>query len=84
MGERVSSSQRMTPYRRLAGDSGVVAYRSDAKAITVKFVDGRQYTYTYASAGEHHIEQMKLLAHAGQGLCGYISKHVRDNYASAN
>lgn len=81
MGERVSSSQRMTPYR-LAGDSGVTAFRSDAKAIAVKFVDGRQYTY--ASAGAHHIEQMKLLAQAGQGLCGYINKHVREKYASAD
>jgi hypothetical protein len=80
----MKSGMRMTPYGRLSGDSGVTAFCSEAKAITVKFVDGRKYTYTYASAGEQHIEQMKLLAQAGRGLCGYISKHVRDNYASSN
>lgn len=72
----------MTPYLRLAGESGVVAYRSGAEAISVRFFDGKVYTYTYASAGAQHIEQMKRLAQAGKGLCGYISKHVHDNYAS--
>ena len=73
---------RMTPYAGLSGDSGVLAYRSGASDIMVKFVDGKVYTYTYASAGAQHIETMKQLAHAGQGLCGYISKYVRTNYAS--
>lgn len=72
----------MTPYMRLSGDSGVVAYRSAAAAISVKFIDGKVYTYTYASAGRGRVEQMKVLALAGQGLCTYISKYVRDAYAS--
>jgi hypothetical protein len=74
-------SGRMTPYRRLAGDSGVTAYRIATEAIDVRFVDGRVYTYTYESAGPVHIENMKLLAQAGQGLSTYISQHVRDRYA---
>ncbi len=76
----MASQHRMTTYRGLSGDSGVTAYRSGARDIAVRFVDGTVYTYTYASAGEAHIEQMKRLAQAGQGLCGYISKYVRDNY----
>ena len=72
----------MTPYRHVGEPSGVVAYRINAKAIDVKFVDGRTYTYTYASTGESAVEQMKQLAKAGAGLSTFISQHVRDNYAS--
>ena len=78
----MNGEKRLTTYRRLSGDSGVLAYRSGASQISVKFVDGSVYTYTDASAGAQHIETMKQLAQAGQGLSGYISKHVRDNYAS--
>jgi hypothetical protein len=72
----------MTPYKRLSGDSGVLAYLIAPRSIRVKFVDGRVYTYSYASAGRDRVEQMKLLARAGQGLSTYISKYVRDAYAS--
>ncbi|MES2319925.1 MAG: hypothetical protein V4631_20790 [Pseudomonadota bacterium] len=72
----------MTVYRRLGGESGVLAYRIAATAISVKFVDGKIYTYTYASAGRAKVEQMKLLARAGQGLSTYINKYVRDDYAT--
>jgi hypothetical protein len=72
----------MTPYQRLSGDSGVLSYRSMPSAIKVEFVDGKIYTYTYASAGRDQVEQMKRLARAGRGLSTYISQHVRDGYAS--
>jgi hypothetical protein len=72
---------RMTPYLRLSGDSGVLAYRIEAQAIRVKFADGKIYIYTYASTGRVHVERMKLLAQAGRGLSTYISKYVRDAYA---
>jgi hypothetical protein len=72
----------MTVYRRLAGDSGVVAYRSGARAIDVEFSDGKVYTYTYDSAGREQVEQMKALAREGRGLCSYISRFVRDGYES--
>jgi hypothetical protein len=72
----------MTPYKRLSGDSGVLAYLIEARSIRVKFVDGKVYTYSYASTGRDRVEQMKLLARAGQGLSTYISKYVRDAYAS--
>jgi class 3 adenylate cyclase len=75
-------SKRMTPYRRLAGDSGVTAYHCAPEAITVRFVDGRSYTYTWAVTGRAEVEQMKQLAGEGRGLSTYISQHVRDNYAT--
>lgn len=73
---------RMKPYRRLAGESGVLAYELAPDAIMVKFVDGHVYTYTYAVTGQHEVERMKTLAGEGRGLSTYISQHVRDRYAS--
>ncbi|MDQ1817165.1 hypothetical protein RBA41_28055 [Massilia sp. CCM 9210] len=72
----------MTPYANLSGDSGVQAYRIGARQIAVQFAGGAVYVYTHASAGREHVEQMKLLAQAGQGLATYISRHVHDAYAS--
>ena len=48
----------------------------------MRFVDGHVYTYSHASAGKQHVEKMKRLASEGQGLSGYISKHVKDRYES--
>ncbi|MEJ7806966.1 MAG: hypothetical protein WKG03_13720 [Telluria sp.] len=73
----------MKKYRRLAGDSGVLAYALGAEAIRVKFMDGKVYTYSYASCGRAHVEQMTLLAEAGRGLSTYISKYVRERYESS-
>jgi hypothetical protein len=72
----------MQPYLRLSGESGVVAYEIHPRSIEVEFVDGRVYTYTYASADRERIEQMKLLAQAGQGLSTYISKYAHNDYAT--
>lgn len=72
----------MRRYLRLSGESGVVAYAIHPESIDVEFVDGRVYTYSYASADRERIEQMKLLAKAGHGLSTYISKYVHDDYES--
>ena len=74
--------ERMTPYRHQGEPSGVVAYRSAPDAISVRFVDGGTYTYTYASTGAAEVEQMKQLAKSGKGLATFISQHVRGNYAT--
>jgi hypothetical protein len=73
---------RMQRYRNLQGDSGVTAYALEAEAIHVRFADGTTYLYTWESAGRDKIEQMARLAREGHGLCTYISRHVRDAYAS--
>jgi hypothetical protein len=69
-------------YKNLGGDSNVVAYEIGSDSIKVQFGDGSLYTYTYQSAGQSTIEQMKALAIAGQGLNSFISRVVKKNYAS--
>jgi hypothetical protein len=71
----------MQRYRDLSGTSGVTAYAIRPDAIDVQFAGGVVYTYTVASAGRAHIQQMKRLARSGSGLSTYISQHVRDAYA---
>jgi hypothetical protein len=71
-------------YANLSGNSGVVAYRTAADSITVKFVDGDEYLYTYASAGRANVETMKQLAGQGRGLSAFISTTVRNGYAKKN
>jgi hypothetical protein len=72
----------MERYRDLSGTSGVTAYAIKPDAIDIQFSGGVVYTYTVASAGRAHIQQMKRLARSGSGLSTYISQHVRDAYAS--
>lgn len=71
----------MQRYANLSGHSGVVAYQAGPQSITVKFVDGWRYLYTYESAGADKVDQMKKLAARGQGLSAFISTTVRNEYA---
>jgi hypothetical protein len=70
----------MIPYSNTHGDSGVIAYEIGDDSIRVKFMDGKVYTYTNASAGAASIRKMKTLAKSGRGLSTFISQHVRDGY----
>ncbi len=72
----------MEVYKNLDGNSAVVGFEIGSDSITVFFNDGAAYLYTYQSAGQDHIEQMKSLAQAGRGLNSYIMRYVRKNYAS--
>ena len=54
--------------------SGVISYETGKDFIEVQF-DGWLYTYSYASAGEAAIEEMKKRAEANQGLSTFISQH---------
>ena len=71
----------MQPYADIDNDSGVVGYEIGDTFITVWF-DGtaRSYTYSYAHAGQAHVERMKQLARAGDGLNAYINEHVKYKY----
>jgi len=69
-------------YKNLSGDSGVVAYEIEADSIEVQFIDGLIYRYSYASTGASRVEQMKVLAVAGQGLSSFIARYIRDDYES--
>jgi hypothetical protein len=68
-------------YKRLNGDSGVVAYEIGADSITVLFTNGWHYLYTKRSAGAANIAQMQRLARAGRGLSTFISQSVHDRFA---
>ena len=72
----------MQTYKNLSGSSGIKAYACGEDFIKVQFDDGTIYRYTYASAGRHHVEQMKTLALAGAGLSTFISQHVQTAYES--
>ena len=70
----------MRTYKNLSGDSGVLAYDLGPDFITVKFLDGVKYRYSYACPGKLFVERMKKLATAGKGLSTYISQTVRERY----
>lgn len=71
----------MIAYRDRTGRSGVRAYEPGPGCISVEFKDGSIYCYTNDSTGGANIEQMKVLAAAGQGLNTFINQHVRKSYA---
>ena len=70
----------MEVYSNMSGDSGIYAYDSGSDFITVFFTSGKQYTYTYESAGTSNVEQMKNLARAGSGLNSFIINNCKDDY----
>lgn len=72
----------MERYKNLGGNSGVAAYGLGSDSVTVQFNDDATYLYNYVSVGRGNIETMKTLAKAGQGLNGFIMKHVRKSYAA--
>jgi hypothetical protein len=65
----------MEPYSNLSGDSGVLAYQIGSDYLIVQFKQGQYtfYKYTYSSAGNLVIENLKNLARQGRGLNSYIS-----------
>lgn len=66
----------MRPYKSRSGkESGVVAYSIADDSIVVMFAGGERYTYTYSSAGQDVVEDMKQLAEQQKGLSTYISQH---------
>lgn len=71
----------MQPYRNLSGNSGVMAFEIGANYIKVQFNKGA-YTYSYGSAGQRNIEEMKILAIKGKGLNTFIDVHVKKRYVS--
>ena len=72
----------MEQYKNLGGDSGVSFYEINTESITVQFSTGATYQYTYQSAGNQNIEEMKTLAKRGEGLNSFINRVVRKKYAS--
>jgi hypothetical protein len=75
----------MERYLNLSGCSGVEAFEIRKDYIKVKFANNPQiYTYSYTSAKQHNVEQMKILASNGRGLNSYITKNVRYKYVRSD
>ncbi len=72
----------MPRYQNLGGNSGIVEYDIGGDWISVTFSDHSKYLYNYEATGQHHVEHMKGLAIAGQGLNAFINTTVRKRYAS--
>jgi len=72
----------MEKYKNSGGDSGIIGYEIGIDSVTVQFSDGSVYLYNYQSAGRENIEQMKILAVAGEGLNSFIMRNVRKAYAA--
>jgi hypothetical protein len=70
-----SPRRRLTPYKNLSGQSGVVAYAVGPDHVDVKF-KGRDDVYRYSerSAGKETVEAMKLYAINGRGLSTFIAR----------
>ncbi|WP_424492957.1 hypothetical protein [Salinimicrobium sp. GXAS 041] len=71
----------MQKYRNYSGNSGVSGFEFQEEAILVEFNQQDIYKYTFSSAGEKHVLEMKRLAIAGKGLSTYISRNVKKKYA---
>ena len=70
----------MKRYGNRHGNSGIAAYETGADFIRIRFTSGSVYLYTYNSAGEDDIEEMKELAKEGAGLTRFIND-FRPGYA---
>jgi len=66
----------MKLYENRSRKSPVVAYEFGDDSITIKFIDGSVYLYTYESAGNANVEQLKKYALIGHGLNGFLTRFL--------
>lgn len=66
----------MKLYENRSRTSPVVAYEFGDDSITIKYIDGSVYLYTYASAGNANVEQLKKYALVGHGLNGFLTRFI--------
>lgn len=67
----------MERYANRRGNSPITHFQIKMDRIIVWFNKGKAYSYSYRSAGKNHVEQMKVLARVGSGLCAYITHNVK-------
>jgi hypothetical protein len=70
----------MQSYKNLGGNSNIRAFAIGVDYIDVQFNGGAVYRYSYRSAGQDKVEQMKVLARNGCGLNSYIMRKARMDY----
>ena len=81
--EKVNFTCGYTRYANKGGNSRIIAYEIGKNFVRVYFSGSYKYntyTYTYKSASEEDIEEMKRLAVEGQGLLSYIMNNVKFKY----
>jgi hypothetical protein len=61
---------------------GVRGYEIGPDSIDVEFSSGWIYRFSYEKPGQPRVEKMKELAESGHGLSTFISKHVKNRFAS--
>lgn len=66
----------MKSYENEGGDSAVVGFEKGEDSITIEFLDGAVYRYTYRNTGGVNVEQMKKYADIGHGLYGFLSRFI--------
>jgi hypothetical protein len=71
----LASHASVQPYQNLSGNSGIVEFKNQPDFIIVRFDRGDLYVYMSERLGRRHVEEMKRLAVAGQGLSSYITQH---------
>jgi hypothetical protein len=72
----------MQPYGDHARQHGVVSYDIGPESIDVEFTSGWVYRFTYDRPGALRVNRMKELAQSGRGLSTFISKYVKNRYAT--
>ncbi len=70
----------MKQYSNISGKSGIYGYDIGKDFILVTFDSGSSYKYSYQSAGEEMVEEMKQLAEQGEGLQRFINTYAKNNY----
>ncbi|MDH2916059.1 MAG: hypothetical protein PXX77_04195 [Gallionella sp.] len=76
----------MKAYKDINGDSGIAAYDYGDDWIKVQFKGGDTYEYRASNVGQSHINTMKGLADAGDGLNSYIMRNptVKNGWTAKN
>ncbi len=74
---REAKEEAMKCYENRSRKSPIVAYEFGEDSITIKFIDGSVYLYTYDSAGNANVEQMKKYAGIGHGLNGFLIRFLK-------
>jgi len=63
----------MIPYSN--SNSGIAAFDYGDGWIRLQFKDGKMYEYTASAIGDAHLDEMKSLADARDGLNTYLNSH---------
>ena len=70
-------------YKSRNPDAGVRNFEILPDGIILEFTDRKsRYLYNSRKPGRMHLQNMKRLALAGDGLTTYVNQHVRENYAA--